>query len=237
MRILRAVDTDQPSISSTRDSECYIVQAIIELDPVAVGRGGMLSYLTAEAAFVRAFCNRSLLLIFLCALTRTGEKLGNASALGLSLNINPGIIVIFGPLLVVFLLVGLKIEADSLRVARDVVLSEATSLPASLKRPGIAVLALFFVPVMSTVFFIIQYLLNVVPHGTACNQYFWKQFYDPEYLMIGTASTYCVGNISDNMPWIYPPFQIYLYLICLIGSIRMSYAIAKQWSQARALSK
>ena len=72
----------------------------------------MLCYLAAEANFIRAFGNRSLLLIFLCTLSRTGEKMGSASALGLSLNVSPGIIVVYGPVLALFLLVALKVEAD-----------------------------------------------------------------------------------------------------------------------------
>jgi len=79
----------------------------------------MLSYLNAETGFIRAFANRSLLLIFLCALTRGGDRFGKASALGVSLDLNPGLIVVFGPVLALLLLISLKIEADTLVVARE----------------------------------------------------------------------------------------------------------------------
>ena len=82
----------------------------------------MLSYLNAETGFIRAFANRSLLLIFLCALSRGGDRFGKASAFGVSLDLNPGLIVVFGPVLALLLLISLKIEADTLVVAREVVL-------------------------------------------------------------------------------------------------------------------
>src|SRR4051812_43902534 len=103
----------------------------------------MLNYLSAEASFLRAFGNRSLLLIFLCALSRTGEKIANASVLGLSLSVSPGIIVVYGPLLTLFLLVGLKTESDSLWVAREAILSDASKLPTRARRPKWAVYLLF----------------------------------------------------------------------------------------------
>ena len=78
----------------------------------------MLSYMNAETGFIRAFGNRSLLLIFLCALTRGGDRFGKASALGVSLDLNPGLIVVFGPVLALLLLISLKIESDTLVVAR-----------------------------------------------------------------------------------------------------------------------
>jgi hypothetical protein len=94
----------------------------------------MLSYLNAETGFIRAFANRSLLLIFLCALTRGGDRFGKASALGVSLDLNPGLIVIFGPVLALLLLISLKIEADTLVVAREVVLPKMNHLdPAATK--------------------------------------------------------------------------------------------------------
>ena len=78
----------------------------------------MLSYLNAETGFIRAFGNRSLLLIFLCALSRSGDHPGKASALGVSLDLNPGLIMVFGPVLALLFLISLKIESDTLLVAR-----------------------------------------------------------------------------------------------------------------------
>ena len=94
----------------------------------------MLSYLNAETGLTRAFANRSLLLIFLCALSRGGDRFGKASALGVSLDLNPGLIVVFGPVLALLLLISLKIEADTLVVAREVVLPKMSHLdPAATK--------------------------------------------------------------------------------------------------------
>jgi hypothetical protein len=44
----------------------------------------MLSYLTAETSFLRAFGNRGLLLILMCVLARTGEASNEASDAGVA---------------------------------------------------------------------------------------------------------------------------------------------------------
>src|SRR5258707_5075589 len=94
----------------------------------------MLSYLNAETGLIRAFANRSLLLIFLCALTRGGDRFGKASALGGSLDLNPGLIVVFGPVLALLLLISLQIQADTLVVSRQVGLPKISHLdPAATK--------------------------------------------------------------------------------------------------------
>ena len=194
----------------------------------------MLSYLSAEATFIRAFGNRVLLLIFLCALTRTAsDKAPSFSAFGLSVNLSPGLIAAYGPLLVLLLLVGLKSESDILYVSREAVLADAAKLPARVRRINRAVYGLFWMPVVAAVFMIIQYYTNVVPDTPeGCNFDRLRQF-TGKNLNFGVTSLYCIRDIREGMPWIYPPVQIYLYAPILIGCIYLTWKIVRDWPKAR----
>jgi hypothetical protein len=193
----------------------------------------MLSYLSMETAYIRVFGNRSLLLLFLCALSRTGDKLGNASVLGLSLNINPGVIVVYGPLLIFLLLVALRSESDALLTAREVVLDEASELPARARRIGLAVYALFLAPVACAIFLVVQFFKAVIPSDESCDGFNrLRQFFDLSWIG-GTPSIYCIQNVKDGMPWIYPPFQAYVYALILGASAYLTLAIARNWAKAR----
>src|SRR4051812_44596147 len=128
----------------------------------------MLSYLNAETSFVRAFGNRSLLLMFLCALTRSGTNSGKASALGISLDLNPALIVVFGPAIALFFLISLKIEADSLLVAREAILEEAGKLAGRAAKVSRWVYLLFVVPALTAAFMILQFILMLVPQMPGC---------------------------------------------------------------------
>lgn len=193
----------------------------------------MLSYLTAETSFVRAFGNRSLLLVFLCALTRSGDRLGKVSGLGLSLDLNPGLIAIFGPVLVLLFLISLKIEADALLLGRAAVLDEASKLNRSATRVSRWVYLLFIVPGAAATFMTLQYIVNVVPAKAGCSGYSWtRQFTD--FSFQGGASIYCIHDIADGMPWIYPPWQTYGYIVCVGACLYLTYLIAIGWNKSRA---
>ena len=200
----------------------------------------MLSYLNAETGFIRAFANRSLLLIFLCALTRGGDRFGKASALGVSLDLNPGLIVVFGPLLALLLLISLKIEADTLVVAREVVLPKMSSLDPAATRASRWVFLLFAVPCATATFMTVQFILNVVPSKPGCAGYVWTRKFTDFSIQGGSPSTYCVRNLTDGirnltdgMPWIYPPIQTYGYVACLATCFYLTYLIARNWAKVR----
>ncbi|MDY7867100.1 hypothetical protein U0E16_33315, partial [Burkholderia pseudomallei] len=100
----------------------------------------MLSYLTAESGFLRAYGNRSLLLLLMCVLVRTGDGGGQAgsagpkvSALGLSIDVNPAVLLWFGPFVALLLVVSLKMEADTLCIAREAILDESSKLKMRVK--------------------------------------------------------------------------------------------------------
>ncbi len=177
----------------------------------------MLSYLNAETGFIRAFANRSLLLIFLCALSRGGDRFGKASALGVSLD----------------LLISLKIEADTLVVAREVVLPKMSHLDPAATKASRWVFPLFVVPCAAATFMTVQFILNVVPSKPGCAGYVWTRKFTDFSLQGGSPSTYCIHNLTDGMPWIYPPVQTYGYVACLAACFYLTYRIAINWAKLR----
>jgi len=197
----------------------------------------MLSYLTAEVNFVRAFGNRSLFLVILCAMTRTSDHLGKASAIGLSLDLNPSVIIVFGPFFALMILISLKFEADTLRFAREFVLDEASSASNSAPKTNRTIYMLFAVPCITAVFMTLQFVLNVIPSDTGCAGRDWThQFIDFSHAG-GSASTFCIRDVSNGNPWIYPPEQTYLYIACVAGCALLTYRISKTWLQARGVRR
>jgi hypothetical protein len=193
----------------------------------------MQSYLSAESTFLRAFGNRCLLLLFLCVLSRTGSTTGKASVLGLSIDISPGTIVVLGPILAVLLLISLKMEADNLMVARNDLLSQNQRPPRI--RIGWWTYGLFALPTATAVFLFWQYLVNLVPaSGPAadCNT-FSRLRYFGDFGLGGFPTKYCIGDITAGMPWIYPPYQTYAYVVVLIGCGRLCYVICRDWTKHR----
>lgn len=194
----------------------------------------MLSYLNAEASFIRAYGNRCLLLILLCALTRTANP-DKLSALGISLDMSPGIIVVFGPPLALLLLISLKIEADSLFVAREAVLEEASKLGRHAARVSRWVYLLFAVPFLASLFMTAQFLLKMVPSKPGCEGWSWLQHLTDFTFQGGSPSTYCIRNLTEGMPWIYPPIQTYLYVLCVVACAYLTWRIADAWPRSRAM--
>jgi hypothetical protein len=194
----------------------------------------MLSYLNSETGFIRAFGNRSLLLIFLCALSRGGDRFGKASAVGVSFDFNPGLIVVFGPVLALLLLISLKMESDTLLVAREFVLDKMNHLDPHATKASKWVYPLFIVPAAAASFLTVQFILNVVPATKAgCAGYVWTRKFTDFSLQGGTPSTYCIHNLTDGMPWIYPPVQTYGYIACLGACFYLTWLIAVSWAKLR----
>jgi len=188
----------------------------------------VLSYLNAETNFLRAYGNRSLLLVVLCCLTRTGDAIGKASLPGLSLDIGPSVIVIFGPVLALLLVISLKTEADTLLIARDAIRDEANG---RWRRVNPWIYVLFAVPALSAAFMFFQFLMKLAPKDR-CSDWSWlNQLTDLSHWH-GTPSTYCIGKGAEG-PWIYPPSQSFLYIGCVIVCGYLTYQLSKDWRKAR----
>lgn len=196
----------------------------------------MQSYLSAESTFLRAFGNRCLLLLFLCVLSRTGSTTGKASVLGLSIDVSPGTIVVLGPILALLFLISLKMEADNLMVARNDLLSQ--SQKTSRSRIGWWPYGLFALPTAAAIFLFWQYFVNLVPARIAgaaaadCNT-FNRLRYLGDFGLGGFPTKYCINDITVGMPWIYPPYQTYGYIVILTTCGYLCYSICRDWTKYR----
>jgi hypothetical protein len=199
----------------------------------------MLSYLSNEAGFIRAFGNRSLLLFFLCMLTRSGvpdDKAAGAagaaervSVLGLSIDISPGIIVIFGPLLSLLVLLSLKMEADNLAVGRLSVLDDAQNVKPLFQRTKLSVRVLFIAPLIAVLFFFVQYLVDIALNKYA--DFDWKQHFG--FSLKPGPAIFCIGDLSKGMPLIYPPWQTFAYIVIVCFCVYLTYSIESGWAKYR----
>lgn len=192
----------------------------------------MLSYLTAEGSFIRSFGNRSLLLLLLCAFTRTGESVAKASIIGVSVDINPAVIAAFGPVLALLLVASLKLEADTLLAAREAVLDEMSRSRSGF-RTSIWLYALMLVPTGCAAFLALQFILKLVPDAPGCDGWnWWRQLSNFTYVH-GTPAVYCIGDLRKGVPWIYPPIETFLLLGCVLGCAYLTYAIILSWRMYR----
>ena len=191
----------------------------------------MLPYLTAENAFVRTLGNRCLLLLFLCALTRTGSAAGTGSFQGISVQVSQGLLIVAGPVLALFLLLASKLESDNLEVARREV---AAACGAGARRAGgILPHALFTIPTLAAAFLVVQFWTDLVPASVPCPGFDHMRFAYDASLQGGFASKLCIGDVTADMPWIYPPSQLYAYGAVLLGCAWLSVRLSHQWLRSR----
>ena len=124
----------------------------------------------------------------------------------------------------------LKLEANSLRMARLSILSEFEDLHRVTKyKPG-AIYLLFCVPLGCAVFLFIQYVLKVTLVSRTCGDWQWH------FIDWGSpfgASKYCIGDKTAGMPWIYPPWQTYAYLLVIACMVFVTSRLAKEWTRYR----
>ncbi len=190
----------------------------------------MLAYISAENSFLRSLGNRCLLLLFLCVLVRTGQAAGKASALGISLDISQGTIVILGPLLALLLLASAKLEADGLLVARREILEESKKY--GIRKINPFTYFLFVTPTAAAIFFVAHFFLKIAPANEGCEG-FNSLRYLGDTSLSGIPTIYCIHNITENMPWIYPPYQTYALFAVVAGCAWFSYAMAQGWKRYR----
>jgi hypothetical protein len=104
---------------------------------------------------------------------RTGDAGGQAgsagpkvSALGLSIDINPAVLLWFGPFVALLLAVSLKMEADTLRIARAALLDESSKLKMRIKVSK-WIIVLFYTPTLAAAYLTLQFVLRLFP-GSDC---------------------------------------------------------------------
>jgi hypothetical protein len=188
----------------------------------------MLAYLSAENAFLRTLGNRSLVLLFLCALTRTGQAAGSGAFLGISIALSQGVIIVGGPILAILFLLSTRLESDNLEIARFEILDEIRE-KGQKRKNSVLPYILFAFPTIAAGFLVVQFGIDLVPAAEPCPGFDHARFlYD-----FSLQSKLCVHDVTDNMPWIYPPLQLYFYLLLLVVCGWLSWSLGLQWGRQR----
>ncbi|RUX20703.1 hypothetical protein EOA23_27765 [Mesorhizobium sp. M2A.F.Ca.ET.042.01.1.1] len=194
----------------------------------------MIAYLASESSFLRSAANKCLLLLFLAALTRMGGDTvsGNANVMGVTVQISQGLLIVAGPIISVLIALLMKYEVNSLELARYTILDEISGTSRRRPSQGVAY-ALLLLPPIASAFFTIQFVENLIPANAACNDFVRARMLYDFSLGNGEASIFCIGDVTKNMPWIYPPYQTYLYVILAIVSLYVSTQAIKSWNKFR----
>lgn len=193
----------------------------------------MIQYLNTENSFLKTFGGRCLLLLLFCILLRIGGKLdSNVSAFGVGLKYSQGLIAIVAPILSLFLVYGLKIEADNLKQIRRAIIGEFQSN--KYKFTNARTMFFFFIfPALCSWFYVVQYYINIIPHDLACATFSRiRHLYD--FTLFGTKSRFCIGDVVDDMPWIYNPVQFWLYVAAAIGCTMLCVQLWRDWTKYRS---
>ncbi|WP_140942217.1 hypothetical protein [Prosthecodimorpha hirschii] len=194
----------------------------------------MLSYLSAENGFLKTFGNRCLILLFLAILVRTGGELGGkASALGISLDITQGAILSVSPILTLLFMTSLKLEADNLREARKAVTSDFENYKYRFGKNPVIWYFLFLFPAVESLFFTYQFVINLIPASETCAGFSRLRQLTDFSLLSGGPSMFCIGDRAEKMPWIYPPLQSHIYILCTAATGFIGYRIARDWPKFR----
>jgi hypothetical protein len=115
-------------------------------------------------------------------------------------------------------------------MARLSILNEFEDLHAVARyKPG-AIYLLFCVPIACAVFLFIQYILKVTFVSRACGE--WQRHFIDWGSSFG-ASKYCIGDKTEGMPWIYPPWQTYAYILMIAAMGFLTYRLSKDWTRYR----
>jgi hypothetical protein len=112
-------------------------------------------------------------------------------------------------------------EADTLGIAREVVLEEASALNLRIEISR-WVYFLFAVPTIVAGYMTLQFVLKLFP-GDDCGKWSWvRQFTDFSHWS-GAPSIYCLGDLTEGTPWIYAPIQTYFYVACVAACGYLTY--------------
>ncbi len=131
------------------------------------------------------------------------------------LNLNAGYIVVFSIPILFFLLFWLWRNKDQSILRLEIFIKNRWLLD-----------LMIIIPALASIFMLVQYFLLLRPDGL-CNtfsihHYFWDFNYygiQPEYCMSLTDET------QKLMPYIYPPVQVWGYIIFVILSVRYDFLL------------
>jgi hypothetical protein len=116
------------------------------------------------------------------------------------------------------------LSAISLLNARKAVLDEEIKPKRSIYSSG-WVFILFAVPAASAAYMSLQFVLKLFPAVPGCDGWSWSRLLTDFSHQGGTPSVYCLGDLTNGTPWIYPPWQTYFYSACVVGCGYLTYRL------------
>lgn len=192
----------------------------------------MTDYLKEENTFIRGLQWRFLLILFLAAMTRSGALPGaDIGVAGVSVNINQGLIIVAGPILCLLLQMSSRAEGRNLKFIRQQVTLRVKETRRDTRLHSWTVYGLMYFPTLASVFFIVQYTSNLVPAVAGCSFAAWRHFFD--FSVGEQPSMFCIGDQTDDMPWIYPPYQAWIYVAFAAASAATAWMMQRDWKDSR----
>jgi hypothetical protein len=192
----------------------------------------MTDYLKEETAFIRGLQWRFLLILFLAAMTRSGALSGaEIGVVGVSIDINQGLIIVAGPILCLLLQLGSRAEGRNLKFVRQQVTTKVTEPRRETQLHSWTTYGMIYFPTLAVVFFIVQYTSNLVPADVGCSFAEWRHFFD--FSLGGRSSMFCIGDQTKDMPWIYSPYQTWFYVALAVLSALIGRIMQRDWQDSR----
>lgn len=165
-------------------------------------------------------------------LDSNGQAAGNGAFLGISIALSQGVIIVGGPILAVLFLLSTRLESDNLEIARFEILDEVRAKGRK-ENNSILPYFLFAFPTIAVAFFVVQFGIDLVPAADPCPGFDHARFLYDFSLQGGFQSKLCIHDVTDNMPWIYPPLQLYIYLLLIVVCGWLSWSLGRQWARNR----
>lgn len=169
--------------------------------------------------FGKAASFTALVCVSAMIISRAPTLASEFNAVGIKFNINVGYVVIFSIPIIVMLQIWLWAIRDK---------SVLEKRPYSNNKWIISPLVFF--PALATIFMFVQFVNEFSPPGE-CNtfsaiRYFWDMG------LWELKPEYCFSlpeNVQENMPYIYPPLQTWVYLSFIGASVLLSVKLRKYY--------
>lgn len=171
--------------------------------------------------FQKSFLGLVALSVVLCAVSRGPEMLEGTVEVIIPLNLTAGHVVVFGPWVVLFWVGWQRMWAERLGIRARRLRSEQGPPDEEPAHRWIW-LAIFLLPAAAILFLSVQFGTNMcIQQGqdfNGCRAFSeWQMFWDVSlFSSKGEKAAYSFGVSAanqENMPYIYPPFQVWAYIV------------------------
>lgn len=190
------------------------------------GPGDLAAFRAEERSFIKYYFIVDLVSFFLCLISRAPTTFGKLGFYGLELKLNVGYIIVFGPvLLMILVLWRLWISVDLSRDRYRIGENNAQST----KLESIVIYIIYILPGLACFFLLVQFVFKTTAlPSTNCDRFnHLRLFWDFSLLnfrgwtkIYGWRFAYCFGVSAEEnklMPYVFPPIQTWAYV--LIGAI------------------